>query len=225
MRYPGGKGKCFQRLINLMPPHRVYIETHLGGGAVMRHKRAAQLSIGVDIDSRVIEHWRSEQPPLCKLVHADAASFLAGYDWCGDELVYADPPYVPSTRRRAKVYRHEYSVEDHARLLETLRALPCKVMLSGYDSDLYAQALPYWRKATFSAKTHADVREECVWMNFELPDCLHDDAHLGHTFRERQTIRRRHARMISRFGEMGPIERNALLRLLNDHFGFVPETS
>jgi len=32
MRYLGGKGKTYQRIINLMPPRRVYIETHLGGG-------------------------------------------------------------------------------------------------------------------------------------------------------------------------------------------------
>ena len=26
MNYPGGKGKCYQRLINLMPAHQVYID-------------------------------------------------------------------------------------------------------------------------------------------------------------------------------------------------------
>lgn len=30
MNYHGGKGGVFQKLINLMPPHEVYIETHLG---------------------------------------------------------------------------------------------------------------------------------------------------------------------------------------------------
>lgn len=28
--YPGGKGAVYQRLINLMPLHDVYVETHLG---------------------------------------------------------------------------------------------------------------------------------------------------------------------------------------------------
>ena len=35
MRYDGGKGACYRQLINLMPPHRRYVETHLGGGAVI----------------------------------------------------------------------------------------------------------------------------------------------------------------------------------------------
>ncbi|KHE92566.1 MAG: hypothetical protein SCABRO_01681, partial [Candidatus Scalindua brodae] len=46
MNYPGGKGGVFQKLINLMPPHDVYIETHLGGGAVIRNKRLPGVILG-----------------------------------------------------------------------------------------------------------------------------------------------------------------------------------
>jgi len=51
MAYPGGKAGSgvYQKLINLMPPHTVYIEPFLGGAAVMRLKRPAQLNIGVDL--------------------------------------------------------------------------------------------------------------------------------------------------------------------------------
>lgn len=219
MRYPGGKGKCYQRLINLMPPHRVYIESHLGGGAVMRHKRPADRSIGVDIDSQVIAEWRTLPLQHCDLVHSDAASFLAEYDYRGDELIYADPPYVASTRHRAKVYRHEYTVDDHVQLLKTLCEVPCKVLLSGYDNELYARQLPSWRKVSFPAKTHTGVREECVWMNFEPPVRLHDATYLGDTFRERETIRKRHARLMARFEQMDPVERSDLLCMLNNRFG------
>lgn len=56
MGYPGGKNGAgvYQRIINLMPPHDVYIEPFLGGGAVMRLKRPARLNIGLDlVDSAV----------------------------------------------------------------------------------------------------------------------------------------------------------------------------
>ncbi len=33
-----------------MPPHAVYIESHLGGGAVITHKREAKRNIGIEID-------------------------------------------------------------------------------------------------------------------------------------------------------------------------------
>ena len=41
IRYPGGKFRCYQRLLNLIPPHQDYIETHLVGGAELRHKAPA----------------------------------------------------------------------------------------------------------------------------------------------------------------------------------------
>jgi len=51
MTYPGGKAGAgvYQTIINLMPPHNVYIEPFLGGGAIMRMKRPARLNIGVDL--------------------------------------------------------------------------------------------------------------------------------------------------------------------------------
>ncbi len=57
--YPGGKGGSgvYQQIINLIPPHDVYIETHLGAGSILRHKRPAPLNIGIDLDPKVIECW------------------------------------------------------------------------------------------------------------------------------------------------------------------------
>lgn len=54
--YPGGKAGAgvYQRIINLMPPHEVYVEPFLGGGAVMRLKRPARLNIGVDLNPNVV---------------------------------------------------------------------------------------------------------------------------------------------------------------------------
>jgi DNA adenine methylase len=55
--YPGGKNGAgvYQTIINLMPPHQVYIEPFLGGGAIMRLKRPAQLNIGIDLVASVIQ--------------------------------------------------------------------------------------------------------------------------------------------------------------------------
>lgn len=57
MRYPGGKGLdgVFQRIINQMPPHDVYAEPFLGGGAILRIKRLARLSFGFDKDLEALE--------------------------------------------------------------------------------------------------------------------------------------------------------------------------
>lgn len=57
MSYPGGKSVsgAWQTIINLMPPHTVYIEPFLGAGAVLARKRPAPLSIGVDIDRAALD--------------------------------------------------------------------------------------------------------------------------------------------------------------------------
>lgn len=218
MRYPGGKGKCFQQLINLMPAHGVYIESHLGGGAVLRHKRAADTNYGIDIDPDVIRRWQQRHPTLCTLVNTDAAAFLEEFPFRGNELVYSDPPYVSSLRRRARVYKYDYEIDQHERLLRVLKGMNCRVMLSGYEGTLYARALQGWRKVTFSAQSHMGPRTECVWMNFDPPAQLHDGSFLGSTFRERQTVRRRHSRWLDRFDRMAAGERQHLLALLNDRF-------
>ena len=55
MGYPGGKDAegVYQRIINLMPPHRVYIEPFVGGGAILRRKRPAESSTVIDQDEGV----------------------------------------------------------------------------------------------------------------------------------------------------------------------------
>lgn len=218
MRYPGGKEKCYQRLINLMPPHQVYIESHLGGGAVLRHKRPAEVSIGIDADVAVIAYWAKNFPGSCHLVNEDAASYLAQYAYTGAELIYADPPYLATVRRQSKIYRHEYSEQDHIELLATLLQAQCMVMLSGYDNELYNDTLTGWRKVQFFTMTHIGVRQEHVWMNFSEPQKLHDGSYLGNTFRERQTIKRRQARLVKKFRQMDPIERSEALEVLNRTF-------
>ena len=62
MNYPGGKGQTFKKIINLMPPHEVYIETHLGGGAVMVNKLSAKRNVGIEIDGEVIDVWKKIKP-------------------------------------------------------------------------------------------------------------------------------------------------------------------
>lgn len=106
-----------QKAPDVLPPHPTYIETHLGGGAVLRHKKPARSSIGVDRDPAVIRSWRRDFPLLATYIEADAVDFLASQRFVGDEVVYCDPPYLPSTRRRARVYRHDYGERDHVKML------------------------------------------------------------------------------------------------------------
>jgi site-specific DNA-adenine methylase len=217
MRYPGGKGKCYQHIINVLPPHPTYIETHLGGGAVLLNKRPARMSIGIDRDPAVIRRWQSLFPVLASYVEADAVDFLSSQRFIGDEVVYCDPPYLPSTRKRSRVYRHDYCECDHVRLLRTLQKLPCRVVVSGYPSELYDEFLCVWQSQTYPAKAHDGIRQEKIWFNFDTPSRLHDGRHLGRDFRERQTIKRRLQRLQTRISTLSPQEQRLLSAWLDDH--------
>ena len=219
MPYPGGKGGdgVYQTIINQMPPHHVYIEPFLGGGSIMRHKRPAQVNIGVDIDSEVIAAF---DLPGVRLVHADALAFLYEYPFSGNELVYCDPPYLMSTRScQRDLYRHEFSETEHVNLLTLLRMLPegTKAMVSGYWSELYAKMLDDWRVISYqSVKRSGAVATEFLWMNYAEPVELHDYRYLGRNFRERERIKRKKTRWERRFVKMPVLERRAMLSAIEE---------
>lgn len=210
MRYPGGKGRCYPQLINLMPPHSTYVETHLGGGAVMRKKKPASHQIGIEIDPLVVEKWRQSEHLTFELLHADAVSWLGAQQLESDTLIYADPPYLASTRKRDRVYPFDYTERDHEALLDALMNQRCQVMISGYRSGLYDARLRGWNQRSFLSKAHDGLREETVWFNFEVPERLHDASLIGGTFREREKLGRRRARLEKRIASLSSPEQHAL---------------
>jgi site-specific DNA-adenine methylase len=216
MRYPGGKGAAYQKLINLMPPHEVYIETHLGGGAVMRNKRPARSNIGIEIDTGVVGMWTNMQPIDFELVHDNAITYLKNYHFTGKELVYCDPPYLRETRKKyGRLYKYDYSYAQHIELLEVLKTLPCMVMISGYESTLYKKALQRWQTHCYQAVCHHGVATEWLWMNYSVSVELHDYRYLGDNFRERERIKRKTQRWVSKLESMPILERQALLSAMD----------
>ena len=212
-RYFGSKatsGLC-QALIALMPPHGVYIETHLGGGAIMRRKPAALRNIGIDRDARALAAFHCAVP--VELVHGCCHRFLRDYPFDGTELVYSDPPYLHSTRKSARRYRFDYADADHEALLALLRSLPCAAMVSGYPSAFYDERLSDWRSLSLQVMNQAGVVTEKVWFNFE-PDRVHWASHAGRNFTHRQAVKRKAANWGRRYRAMPPAERLAVLSAL-----------
>lgn len=202
-------GLC-QPLIAMMPPHSVYIETHLGGGAIMRRKPAALRNIGIDLDPAAIEGFRCDYP--VELVCGCCHDFLLNYPFDGSELVYCDPPYLTSVRKSPQRYRYRYDYGhcDHERLLEILKSLPCQVMISGYGSELYDSSLSGWNSIALQVMNQAGVVTERIWFNF-TPDRVHWCRFAGRNFTDRQRIRRKAQNWGRRYRGMPPAERVAVL--------------
>lgn len=212
-RYFGSKataGLC-QPLIALMPPHSVYIETHLGGGALMRRKPAARRNIGIDVDARALSAFECDYP--VEMVQGCCHRFLADFPFDGTELVYSDPPYLHSTRKSGRRYRYDYEAADHEALLALLKGLPCAVMVSGYPSALYDERLAGWRSVSLQVMNRAGVVTEQVWFNF-APDRVFWAGYAGRNFTDRQRIKRKAANWGRRYRDLPAGERLAVLAAL-----------
>jgi DNA adenine methylase len=209
-RYFGSKatsGLC-QAIIALMPPHDTYIETHLGGGAIMERKPPALNNIGIDIDPQALAQFECDYP--VQRVNGCAHRFLAEYDYQGTELIYSDPPYLLQTRTSGRKYRFDYEEADHIELLTLLKSLPCNVILSGYPSALYDELLGEWRRLELQVMNQAGVRTEKLWFNF-TPDRVYWASYAGKNFTDRQRVKRKAANWGKRYQALPRAERLAVL--------------
>ena len=203
-------GLC-QNIIALMPPHDTYIETHLGGGAILRRKPPTLKNIGIDIDPQAIAHFHCDH--RVQLIHGCAHRFLREYAFTGSELVYCDPPYLADTRTSHNRYRFEYTRQDHLDLLTLLKSLPCQVILSGYPSTLYDEILSDWNTLTLQVMSRGGVRTEKLWYNYTLND-LYWVRYAGKDFTDRQRIKRKAQRWAVKYQAMPKVERLAVLAAL-----------
>jgi DNA adenine methylase len=101
-----------------------------------------------------------------------ALSILEQHD-APDTLFYVDPPYMLRTRyagaRHGRYYDCEMTDDDHFQLLDQLRTASGMIVLSGYATDVYGDALQGWACATKEARISAargtSLRTECLWIN------------------------------------------------------------
>lgn len=92
----------------------------------------------------------------------DAFEVMAQHDG-PDTLHYVDPPYPLKTRGGRHRYNHEMTDQQHVKLGEFLLSLKGRVVLSGYETDLYD--LPGWVRAEKVAFADgAKKRKEILWI-------------------------------------------------------------
>lgn len=84
-----------------------------------------------------------------------------------DVFMYIDPTYLLGIRKK-HLYKYEMQDVEHEKLLTVLLKHPGKILLSGYDNDMYNDMLSNWKKvykdtvAEFGKK-----RTEILWMNYD----------------------------------------------------------
>ena len=256
--YFGGKSRLAQQIVDLMPPHQVYVDAFGGAANILIAKPPSEHEIYNDLNGEVVNLFRvlrdeaqrdqliaeiestpyaretlvealaarrpgdgvpiavnllvrsymgygtdsaqrqncsfradttAKMPRLWRGVperiarvgmrfrdvtieNTDALSLVSRHLTNRDALLYLDPPYMPDTRQLRHAshnhYAHELSTEQHASLLELAVKAAAKVMVSGYESDLYAEKLTGWKRIDFGAQTHGGARRESLWLS---PHC------------------------------------------------------
>lgn len=154
---------------------RVLIRSHFGHGSNGVHRPTGFRAAGFRTGPLPVHCWMglpesigeaAERMRGVVIERRPAVQVMEAHD--GPKTVhYVDPPYLPETRGSGRDYRHEMTREDHKELLASLRRLRGSVVLSGYASALYDEALHDWRRAEVKARAdRAGERTEVIWCNY-----------------------------------------------------------
>ena len=225
--YPGAKegSGIYQTIINELPPHKVYIEPFLGSGTILRYKKLANRTVGIDYSGSVINAWQKMSMPAgielyheCSLTYLDNLTANSNSMAGKDKLIYVDPPYPINSRSyKGKLYDCELTDKQHERLLHALLHLSLfgyHIVISTYANKLYRSMLQDWRCIAFNSQTRKGKSVELLYLNYDKPKQLHDYRYLGIDMTDRQRIKRKIERKVKDWQNLPVLERQALIESL-----------
>jgi DNA adenine methylase len=120
-----------------------------------------------EVITQATERLKHDKKGIVQIENRNVFELLPIYDR-ENVLMYLDPPYLLETRKNKKVYKHEFEYEEHEELLKLIIRSKAKIIISGYDNDLYNKYLRGWRKEQRTTKDQAGNRKtECIWLNYQ----------------------------------------------------------
>lgn len=106
----------------------------------------------------------AERIKQAQIENQPAVKLIKRYKF-SEVLIYADPPYLDSTKTN-RLYAHEMTPKEHMDLLEVLNEHPGPAMLSAYPNEMYNAMLKDWEQRTTPATTDGGKqRTEVLWLN------------------------------------------------------------
>lgn len=157
--------------------YRFAVRSKMGHGFKTYKKTGFKIDVFARENSYAVKCWNRLPGDLLEaavrlknvqIEHRPALEIIRKFNH-DNVLIYADPPYLLSTRG-GKQYQHEMTEQDHLELLKALKQHKGSVILSGYPSDLYNHELAGWNRIVRkSYNQNAAQRTEVLWCNFEIP--------------------------------------------------------
>lgn len=95
----------------------------------------------------------------------DIFDLIDRYD-SGDVFFYFDPPYIKSTRSSSTKYEIEMDEEGHRKLVNRLREIKGRFLLSGYRNVIYDEVLKGYERVDFKSPNSNSERIESLWKNY-----------------------------------------------------------
>ena len=222
--YNGGKAGngTYQKIINHIPKCDVFVDAMVGNGGIFLNLNLPQITVINDIDTSVIDkynkvlidkHNYEGHNKNIIVENIDYRSLIDKYDDVRSKVCfYFDPPYLMETRKsNKKLYTFDWELKHHENFL--LRAVTVKsnVIISHYPCDLYDKYLNGWYMHDFQSMTRNGLRTERIYMNYPKPYILQDYRYLGSDYRDRQRIKRKINRFISKLDGLPTEERTGIL--------------
>lgn len=220
--YKGGKNQdgVYQRIINQIPPHDIWVECCAGSAAITKRIAAAKESYCIEIDEDQAIRLAGDVQSSVLVSNGNFMELLPLEELAaGDYFLFIDPPYLMTTRtNKQPIYKNEWNEEDHIAFLLWVQQVRCKVLITHPKDQLYSDALGDWRTLDYKYMTHKGERSDRIWMNYPVPKALHDYQFLGDSRTERQQISRLSKRWTARFMKNSKLVQGKILTSLEKQF-------
>lgn len=222
--YPGCKATsgAWQKILSEIPECDLFIDAMCGSGFIGSVVTGCKVFLN-DIDRQVIDKIRYTAGGNVELGNQSYEKVIMRFNNASKRRVfYFDPPYLMETRSyQGRLYRHEWTAEDHRQFLKVVQAIKSPVMISHYPCDLYDRSLKKWRKITYTAATRGGPKQESLYLNYAQPVLLQCPGLVGANFTDRQRIQRKVSRMVNKLKNEPGNERAAILSTIIAHFNYV----
>lgn len=117
-----------------------------------------------ELPERLLE--ASKRIKHAQIENLDYKEILKRYD-TSDVFIYLDPPYFPGIRK-GYLYKHEMTELQHEELLKIIIKHPGKILISGYECELYEKYLKEWHKEKRLNQVECGLsKEETIYMNYK----------------------------------------------------------
>lgn len=134
-------------------------------------------------------------------------------------VLFADPPYLHETRpSNTKLYQYEMSYADHCRFISSVLQSSHNCIVIHPECDLYNDSFSSWRSMPVKIRYNRKTSHERIWCNFSAELPLHSYALLGVDSWDRQRIKRKVTRHLSKLRSLPIQEQRALVSAIVDEF-------